>query len=901
MARFRLRRTGIEQGSTLRGGDTLRGDDSPLSGADAEAQADATADLATQINMAADAQAQADATADLDVRIALAADAQAQADATASLTDYITPVPVAHDYRKYQQFLRGPLSGVVYRFGSVKAYRGGAWHTANIREFSAPQENALDEFGIQQGGGFSVELISNEDVTVDLGGVGAALRNQTCELELVTQFYKYDGTLIQETTHVRRAVVKRSVQKKNVLVIELEDVDRSALERVYPFQTFTVEDWPEIFVDHVGRRVCVGIGTVVRVPLTWVQKTGSFRYAGPKVALGPATLLTVYRGDQDGRGAIVDPSEYTTGTMAAAVTVGLTVNTVNFVGEQIDFSGRPYILEADYLLPGARTPAEVIALLLSDFGIATDAQSFAEAAAYDMSNGFAVDVLVGPEGGRTGNAILEDLLRAGRGWLSQVSTGEWKLVQDRPRVPIIEYNARASQVDVTAYEDSEIQKTVRIEYRPRRAGFEEYIGSLERTTSGPAGELLIKMPYVRDHTVADRLASYHQKRLASLRRATAMMHAVQLNVGDVLTIIEPLLYAGKRHFMIEALSRPADANEVKLREFNSTIYDYTPGTLPAGATNVYGPDYSFTPPAAPTGLTVVSQGTSADTDGKLTAFAKIRAIPPAVNWSLLMVLVTDTTTNEVYLGQLLENAGNYESVVSGLRPNRTHSVVAWAVNNNNVDGAVTVAVPFTSATYSTGPSAPAGVNVSQTHSFEIQLKWNRVNDVAGAPKIRHYVPFLKTAAGAFVAQDPIAGHILKIPNIVHGTAYQLKVRSVDMNDNESVDSSTVSITPQKKIDDSHVIGGGISGPSISDSSINQGRGFTGVSSQSGSIFTAVSVGGDRFMFLPGLGVDIDAYPTYWGVVPSGGGNNDQGMVYLINQGLQDGSQNYSAFWRTFLE
>jgi hypothetical protein len=38
---------------------------------------------------------------------------------------------------------------------------------------------------------------------------------------------------------------------------------------------------------------------------------------------------------------------------------------------------------------------------------------------------------------------------------------------------------------------------------------------------------------------------------------------------------------------------------VKLREYDASIYVYTAGTLPADATNVYTPDFSYTPPLAP--------------------------------------------------------------------------------------------------------------------------------------------------------------------------------------------------------------------------------------------------------------------------------------------------------------
>lgn len=901
MSSFRLRR--LLGGSLLRGASPrLRGDDSLLEAATADVQADASGDLLTQIAMAGDAAAQADASGDLLALIAVAGDAQAVADAGGTLSDYIVPAPIAHTKRDYEQFLRGPMSGVLYRFGTIEDYRGGAWHTANISAFTEPQENALSEFGIQQGGTFTVDLVSNAEAQVDLVGVGGALRNQECELELLTILRAASGAVVQEISNVRRAVVKRAVQRMNVLTLFLADVDRSALEKVFPFETFTVEDWPELFVDHVGRRVAQGVGTVPHVPLTWVKKTGGlFKFAGPKVIGTPGAALTVYRGDRPGEGAIVDPSEYTVSTMAAAVTAGLSVVTVEFVKEQTDNRGRPYVLEADFQLPGSRAASDEVARILTAFGIGVDAASFADAGAYDLANGFLVDPLYGGDNGRTGNGILGDLLQVARGWLVPTATPALGIAQDRPKLPILDVDVAQNQAKVEEYGDEEIEKTVTIDYRPRLwEGTPDYEGHLQRTTNGVVGEKTLKLPYVRQHDVADRLLSYHQKRRNTLKRAKMSVHAVQLGPANWITVRDLMHWAGPKSFMLESVSRPADANDVVGREVDLAVYLYTPGTLPAGATNVYGPDYSFTRPLAPTGVTLASQGTASDTDGKTMAFALIRATPPAVNWALMRAFITDTSTNEVHSEQLRLNAGNYEATIPGLRPNRDHNVVVTAYNANNIEGFSSAPVTFTSANYTTGPAAPTGVAIAQTHSFEVEVTWNRVADVAGAPKVRHYIPFVKVGAGAFVEKPAVAAGILKIPGVAHLVALQVKIRSEDMNGNQSVDSSTVSITPNKKIDDTHVTGGGISGVSIADDSINRTRSRTGLGSAAGTIVLggSVSILMETYTFFPGVSVDTGANPSYMKAVPGAIGN-DAGFFSLTNQGLTDDS--YNVRWRNVLD
>jgi hypothetical protein len=238
----------------------------------------------------------------------------------------------------------------------------------------------------------------------------------------------------------------------------------------------------------------------------------------------------------------------------------------------------------------------------------------------------------------------------------------------------------------------------------------------------------------------------------------------------------------------------------------------------------------------------VSQGTSADTDGKLTAYALVRAVPPAANWARLMVQLKDTTTGEIYQAQLTLNAGNYEATVSGLRPNRVHSILCWAVNPNNVDGATATLANFTSANAAIALSAPT-VAVTQTQSFQVDVDQGAVTDVAGQPKFRRYVLFEKVGAGSFAEVMRTDQRIVS-RFVNHGTAYQYKVHAEDINGNETGDSNTVSITPAKKIDGGYII----------DSSINQGRSYTTTSSGSGSLNAAthINITTDDYAFNSGL-------------------------------------------------
>jgi hypothetical protein len=503
-----------------------------------------------------------------------------------------------------------------------------------------------------------------------------------------------------------------------------------------------------------------------------------------------------------------------------------------------------------------------------------------------LAAGFFVDALYE---GRTGKAILEDLLRVARGYLVQGAAGAWSIVQDVAKASAAQFDTAADQIEVGSYGDGEIQKTVSLAYRPRMSNGEDFAGILQRTTNGPTGEFAMHNPYVRDHLVADRLLSYWWKRLNSLRESNASLYAAQLGNGDRITINDSVVWSGAKDFIATGITRPGDSNQVKLREYNADIYVYAPGTLPADASNVYAPDYSYTPPAAPTGVQIVSQGTSSDTDGKTTAFALVRAVPPAVNWAKLIAQLTDTTTNEIYQAQLTLNGGNYEATISGLRPNRVHSILVWAVNANNLDGATATASNFTTANATTALAAPS-VTVGQVQSFEVRVELGAVADVAGQPKLRRYVLFESVGGGGYTEVKRSEERAFT-RTVVHGTLYAYKARSEDVNGNESADSSSTSITPQKVVDGSYIV----------NASINQGRTYTGTGS--GSVVLGVAPSGsdvsfDFYTFLPAFNKGNAAASPVYLLVGGKTGNDDSGYLRVQN-GDAGGGCTVQLDWRKF--
>jgi hypothetical protein len=302
--------------------------------------------------------------------------------------------------------------GVALSLRHGRGYRGGAWHTATSLNSASREDAVTNDFGVLDAGGFTVELVSNASRR------SASTRSaRRCDTRYASSssspFYddKLPPTLLQETTHVRQAVVKRAVQKMNTLVLELADVDRSALEKV-SFRDLHRRGLARDLLRTMGRRVPQGVGTVLRVPLTWVKKTGGLhKFAGPKVLGTPGALLAVYRGDSAG------PRRGRAGSRVLGGNVGGHRHAGAVRGDRgiragADRFQRPALRPRGGLSPAGQPPrrgAQANPGALRDHGRCSI--PFAEAAAYDNANGFLVDCLHGGDtDGRTGVSIVEDLL-----------------------------------------------------------------------------------------------------------------------------------------------------------------------------------------------------------------------------------------------------------------------------------------------------------------------------------------------------------------------------------------------------------------------------------------------------------------------------------------------------------
>lgn len=797
--------------------------------------------------------------------------------------------------RAYEVYVHGPVGAITDRFGSRSSYRYGAQYLAAIVEFPSPSDAFKADAGFMESGSTTLKLSAPENddfgVAARLFTLAADWRNRLVDLKLVTRTTREDGSAV-EIVNERRAAVKATKRESNVLSLELVDLDRSALSALVPSKTYKVADFPNLYTDHVGRAVPQVVGDALKVPLTYVDNTpGSFRYLACEVLSdGVPTVRTVYR-----NGQIVTPAEYAVDTVMVS---GTTYLRVTFTNEQRDFSNALYNLDADIFGPSSRAVSDEIQRILALQGRAADTVSFAVASPYCFSNRMLVDC--GHVTQREGTAIIEDLLMVARAQLYPKPDGSLAIFVDKPRDCRARFDDGTNLVQIDSYEQPPVEKTFTLQYRPSSSQKSDLVGNLQRTTGGIAGEKVFKNAYVRDHEVADRLLCYLTKRANARANAAGTIYGQQFQAGDVVAVDSAVSWSGTKLLASPQISRPADANAVMFQEYLEGVYAYDAGALPADATNGYTPDASLTPPDAPTGLAILSQGAKVDSDGKVTAYVQLTAVPPATNWAQLWVLVSDDTTGEQYLLQLQLNGASYSGTVGGLRPGANHHAIAWAVNSFNTEGIASASIPFTSATSSLVPSAPASVTAAQSESKKINYTWSVVAPAAGAAPIDTYILEHSVNGGAYaeIFRGNATGY--QFGGAVVASTYQPRVKVVDRNQNAGPYVTGAVYTAAKQIDDGHIIPTGISGPSIANGSINQGRSATSTGSAAGNIPSAIThnlqISMSVYTFFP----QLYANPT--GQIKIGPGTtafgNDTGCFLLMEDPAFSNTA-YDVRWRNF--
>lgn len=466
---------------------------------------------------------------------------------------------------------------------------------------------------------------------------------------------------------------------------------------------------------------------------------------------------------------------------------------IRFRREQRDFSGSLYRIEADVRGPASRNAVREIQRLITAAGLTVDTGEFDAAAAYADTHRMLVDCDHGRTDRRRIRAILEDLAYIARATVRRLADGSYGIAQDRATAIT---DVLDSRVDALAVDDIDWTpsrpKSVAIAYRPSSAEPDRMQHEPRRPVAGGTrGDAPPRtLRYLRDHEAADRLLCYLALRAQYARRLQVRLYGARHALaapGTGLAVAAPEMPAALDVTVWSAEQIVAGAR-CELAEYDPAIHVYTPGDTLPDAGPAYEPDYSHTPPAAPTALTLTALASSTATNGQTTARATARVTAPAVNWGEIWIVAIHNITGEIVpmrAAPISPGSDVHEAVISPLRPGEVYQLHGYAISPFGLRGpAVTVFNAFpvgggAADTVFTAPGAAAlppnvvGITAQQGTGRLIEVRWAAV----AAADLAEYVVERRLGGGAWSEYWRGLATNMVDRNVNYGPSYQYRVRA----------------------------------------------------------------------------------------------------------------------------
>uniref|UniRef100_A0A6M3J732 Tail protein n=1 Tax=viral metagenome TaxID=1070528 RepID=A0A6M3J732_9ZZZZ len=522
---------------------------------------------------------------------------------------------------------------------------------------------------------------------------GEELRNKTVTIQ------KYEAL---DTTAIEFEI-SGSIREWNcgdIFTISISDLD--PFQKILPSKTFQTTDLSltatNIPADDLGRPYNIVLGSAKKVPLVYINQDRASSFFDYLIGYGTVDTSTyiIYR-DQ----VIVSTSEYTIyGGSQGSPYPGYAF--IRFTNEQLTYNPQThygFTADIEGLKLGAdatatRNPAKQIEHLLSNsvwgLGLTVDTTVFAAATA-DVAAivDIYTDGVISEQ--RTAQDILDNLLKICKGRLEKTSEGKWGLYIDKHNSTVAAIFGSGDGfyeniISINRYgktPTNEAVKSYTMNYSPDN-WTNEFQYQAKRTVLAFGEDVVEDNPFVRNSTTADKHAAYVSalQTIGDTKLSIKVgMEGRNLGIGDIITATVPRLGISG-NYKVQAINKRLTEFDLNCYSYSSAIFTYSSASLPNVANPSDGADYSKTPPGAPTGIAIDSQGVSTASDGGMLAWGVIKATRPASN-ALFVRFGKRKNGETVYSftdGSTTTTALEYKARFDALVPNVGYDYIAESVN-----------------------------------------------------------------------------------------------------------------------------------------------------------------------------------------------------------------------------
>lgn len=747
---------------------------------------------------------------------------------------------------EHRTYARWTVGGEPHAVSTDDDLRGGVWHTAALARDAELSESWVED--VARGGQLQLSvarLPAEEKVILDelddplLDESGSPLLTESpaytsltltpveglqVTIETLTRV-DYTDDSSQEFARIATLTCTGRTRSPGLVTLTLQDIEDQKLNALYPPRLYAAADWPLLREEDAGRAVPRPFGTALKLQGALVSSGPAWRYVLADLTdVGAGTVLTVYRGRTASEGRVVDPAEYTVGTDSTP----WPHLWVQFTREQRDFNGAPFVISADVQAVAADVIAsQPLCVVLRSAGAVVDAGSELALGAWATAQGRLVSCDFGRAGQRTVRAIAEDLLAVLCATTYRLPDGSYGFREDGPGAPLASYDEDAGDaIEILGIEERARVASVSVAYRPSPQDPAKLQAVQTREVDGGSlgDERPRQLGYLRTGVAADRVALHRAQRTALNTRLRVRVYRALHEVGEVIELASNAWGLDRSEWRVRESTAIVGGCELTCTPYSDSLWTYVPGTVPADAAADYSPDFSSTPPAAPSGLRVTATGVSTQTDGVLVARVTADVLPPAVNWAAIWLAAVHNVTGEITLTRAEDvGGGRYGATLTGLRPGEVYQLLCYAVNAFSIKGAVQATFNATAigggaadtllntAGLATLPPTVVSISAIQIPPRSVDVRWAAVN----LANLREYVVERNANSTSWV--EVWRGRALTWVDrdVVYFGTYQYRVRARDTWGNFSAayaTSVTISLV-------GGTIFGGVSGNDIGPSTV----------------------------------------------------------------------------------
>jgi hypothetical protein len=631
----------------------------------------------------------------------------------------------------------------------------------------------------------------------------ADLRGNTCTIQ------RFDATYAVTSAEWVGKVEQASLTGDGRLEIRGTNVDLAIFDEKIPWPTVETSAFP-LALD-VGMTIPVVFGNVPKVQLPYVchdRSTPKFHYA----LWGPVTFAQLWRNGPNDSVAAIQTSEY---TVSNAVYSGLT--TVQFLVEQVDFSGAPHTIYADVVgFATERDFVRAVQRMLTDtlWGLeqTVDTANF-NAAAGSLSSatgGLLCDAAL-TESSEAKNYLRQALMVRGMR-LAVNGLGQWQIFIDTaPGAPVL---ALGDGPGPGPRNVLRVGRRTRIPASDRPASFglryrydlmaQGFLFTAERTLDSKGRSYEEENAFIRDHATADKVADYLGKRQFYGQQTVEDVQitpvARTLSEGQLVTFTYPPLGYANATLEVRELHKDLETITATLAEYSASIHTYTPGPLPADNISGTFSDLTRTPPAAASALSIVGSGTEIGSDGGTGAWLLLQYTTPSINCTGARIDLRKNGETVYQQGYALASGvgANQQTRIRGLVPGVAYDLHVVTFNGLGLVSTTGATVLNQLAPGDTGaPSTPTGVNLYSSQNRTLVIAFNPPpttdRDIKGYEFQVHAAPnggggfvmFGTMPIGALGAGGAFPAETISYANLGDITTYYVRLRAFDYSNNVS--------------------------------------------------------------------------------------------------------------------